>query len=469
MAQEANDKALEELLFGPSDGEDELDALLASDQGAAADQDDSLQLSPSEEDDEDMGDGGRSSPRMKVDEDDDEDGGAEEQEESAKPGPAKDAAATLKDLFGSDAEEEEEEGEEREEEEERRRRRRKKKRDRSQEGQPPRTEERDPEEAEAEQEPLGSATRSDDGGEVRIADQRIENLLLPRPPPDAKLFYVKLPNILGVEHEAFDRYTFEADDEDRVIEGPEGQKMKPLPPETIMRWRVVTDEHGHERHESNARFVRWSNGTVQLFLGGDEEVLDVDIQDIKKENYQIFASQPGSIQAHGTLDCKLFFTPSTIHSKSHQKLTMHLVKQSQQKARKVKLVSISKTDPEVEKRNKEEAEQDRIRQNQRKKEKGKAYGLTPDMLEEAELYDDDSDVDEKRILDAKHSSSPVRKRSRDSTPAKKRNRKTKDHLEDFINDEDEDGDSDDIDDWELNDAKRKRSSSSHRSNSDSDA
>jgi hypothetical protein len=32
---------------------------------------------------------------------------------------------------------------------------------------------------------------------------------------------------------------------------------------------------------------------------------------------------------------------------------MHLVKQSQQKARKVKLVSISKVDPEVEKRNKE--------------------------------------------------------------------------------------------------------------------
>jgi len=49
------------------------------------------------------------------------------------------------------------------------------------------------------------------------------------------LFYVKLPNILGVEHEAFDRYTFEADDEDRVIEGPEGCSLSSSPPPPLQQ------------------------------------------------------------------------------------------------------------------------------------------------------------------------------------------------------------------------------------------
>jgi RNA polymerase-associated protein LEO1 len=303
-----------------------------------------------------------------------------------------------------------------------------------------------------------------------------------------------------LDQRPFDRDTFEAADEDELVEGPEGQKMKPLPPETIMRWRYTTDKYGQQKRESNARFVRWSNGTVQLFLGGNEEVLDVDMQNITKENYHIFAKQKGSIKAHGRLDNKLFFTPSTLHSKSHQKLTMHLVKQSQQKARKVKLVSISTVDPEIEKRNKEALEQERIKQNQRKKEMNKSYGLTSNMLEEGEFDDDGSDVDEKRILDAKHSSSdPVRKRNREATTVVKRrsggggggrDRRSKENLDDFI-DDDSDGEGSDvnIDDWEMggggrgsdDDAesrKRRRSSSSSsssrrksgggRSDSDSD-
>lgn len=91
-----------------------------------------------------------------------------------------------------------------------------------------------------------------------------------------QLFYVKLPNILGLDQRPFDRDTFEAADEDELVEGPEGthcppacrapasrdrrlprlsdsgaalrtgQKMKPLPPETIMRWRLTTDKYGQQ-------------------------------------------------------------------------------------------------------------------------------------------------------------------------------------------------------------------------------
>lgn len=41
-------------------------------------------------------------------------------------------------------------------------------------------------------------------------------------------------------------------------------------PETVIRYRKVKDEHGKERIESNARIVRWSDGSTQLLIGGTE-------------------------------------------------------------------------------------------------------------------------------------------------------------------------------------------------------
>jgi RNA polymerase-associated protein LEO1 len=31
--------------------------------------------------------------------------------------------------------------------------------------------------------------------------------------------------------------------------------------ENTIRWRILKDEHGNERRESNAKIVRWSDGT----------------------------------------------------------------------------------------------------------------------------------------------------------------------------------------------------------------
>jgi hypothetical protein len=42
-----------------------------------------------------------------------------------------------------------------------------------------------------------------------------------------QLFYVKLPNILGLDQRPFDRDTFEAADEDELVEGPEGTTCLP--------------------------------------------------------------------------------------------------------------------------------------------------------------------------------------------------------------------------------------------------
>lgn len=48
-------------------------------------------------------------------------------------------------------------------------------------------------------------------------------------------------------------------------------------PETVIRFRKVRNEHGEERVESNARMVRWSDGSTSLLIG-DGEALQVSSQ-----------------------------------------------------------------------------------------------------------------------------------------------------------------------------------------------
>lgn len=43
--------------------------------------------------------------------------------------------------------------------------------------------------------------------------------------------------------------------------------------ENTIRWREFLDDEGNMKKESNARFVRWSDGSYSLHLGG--EIFDV--------------------------------------------------------------------------------------------------------------------------------------------------------------------------------------------------
>ena len=52
---------------------------------------------------------------------------------------------------------------------------------------------------------------------------------------------------------------------------------------------------GEQKYESNARFVRWSDGSLQLVLG--EEVLDTTNQDLARDHHYLFVRHQGLIQA----------------------------------------------------------------------------------------------------------------------------------------------------------------------------
>lgn len=91
--------------------------------------------------------------------------------------------------------------------------------------------------------------------------------------------FVKLPNFLSVEPKPYDPKTYEDELEDEETLDEEGRARLKLKVENTIRWRTAFDDEGNAFKESNARMVRWSDGSLSLHLGS--EIFDVHRQPLQ--------------------------------------------------------------------------------------------------------------------------------------------------------------------------------------------
>ncbi|KAG6753956.1 hypothetical protein POTOM_041964 [Populus tomentosa] len=238
---------------------------------------------------------------------------------------------------------------------------------------------------------------------------------------------IKVSNIMGIDPNQFDPKTYV--EEKTFVTDESGAQKRIRLENNIVRWRTVKNPDGSNSVESNARFVRWSDGSLQLLIGN--EVLDISVQDAQQDQTHLFLrhnkvtsqvcvyvignddillalsfslsftclefglitfygkvmlldiwivehavnppivlSLMSLLQSQGRILRKMRFMPSSLSSNSHRLLTA-LVDSRHRKAYKVKNC-ITDIDPEREKEEKEKAESQTIRANvllNRKREK----------------------------------------------------------------------------------------------------
>ncbi|XP_030938331.1 protein LEO1 homolog isoform X1 [Quercus robur] len=272
-----------------------------------------------------------------------------------------------------------------------------------------------------------------------------------RPPParPERMNMIKVSNIMGIDQKPFDPKTFV--EEDIFVTDESGSKKRIRLENNIVRWRTVRNPDGTTSRESNTRFVRWSDGSLQLLIGN--EVLDISVQDGQHDQSHLFLRHgKGILQSQGRILKKMRFMPSSLSSNSHRLLTA-LVDSRHKKVYKVKNC-ITDIDPEREKEEKEKAESQNIRANvllNRKREKvnrkytpnvDRRRQLSPGFLEDALDEDDETDYydsrrsrrrfeedlevearAEKRILNAKKSQGPKDIPRKSSLPTAKSSRR----------------------------------------------
>ncbi|KAL6580288.1 hypothetical protein OROMI_008312 [Orobanche minor] len=254
---------------------------------------------------------------------------------------------------------------------------------------------------------------------------------LQEPPAETeKMNMIKVSNVMGIDPKPFDPHTYM--DEDVYVTEESGSTKRIRLDNNVVRWRKVKNSNGttseydirqaegpgmeilhggkHNKtllfgFESNARFVEWSDGSMQLLIGN--EVLDISKQDAQHEHTHLFISHgKGVLQSQGRILTKMRFMPSSLFSNSHRLLTA-LVDSRHKKVYKVKNC-ITEIDPEMEKDKKEKAVNQSIKANEilsRKKEKvNRKYTqpirrerqLSPGFLEDALDEEDEQDYYESR-------------------------------------------------------------------------
>ncbi|MFH4978562.1 hypothetical protein AB6A40_005271 [Gnathostoma spinigerum] len=211
---------------------------------------------------------------------------------------------------------------------------------------------------------------------------------------DDGLYFLKVPNFLSIDSRPFDPDHFEDEyDEDDVMD-EEGRARLKLRVENTIRWRYTLNEEGELIKESNAKIVKWSDGTMGLYLGN--ELFDVSVQPMQKDNH-LFMRQGAGLQGHAVFKDKLVFRPHSTDSITHRKMTLSMADRSN-KSGKVKVVNAVGKDPESQKAELVRREEEKFRAQHRREAQQRRNrlrpvrhnpGLSASFLEER---DDDSDA-----------------------------------------------------------------------------
>lgn len=154
---------------------------------------------------------------------------------------------------------------------------------------------------------------------------------------------MKLPNFLSVETRPFDHETYEDEIDEEETLDEEGRARLKLKVENTIRWKDVFDDNGKVVKESNARFVRWSDGSMSLHLGS--EIFDVYKQPLQGDHNHLYIRQGTGLQGQAVFRTKLTFRPHSTESFTHRKMTMSLADRSQ-KTSGIKVLSQVGTNPD---------------------------------------------------------------------------------------------------------------------------
>jgi len=202
------------------------------------------------------------------------------------------------------------------------------------------------------------------------------------------IHFVRFPNFLSVEPRPFDieHYEDEAEEEDELDE--EGRTRLKLKVENTIRWRKVMDKTtGKETVQSNARIVKWSDGTQSLIVGNEK--FDVNTMPLLGDFNHLFIRQGTGLQGQAVFRTKLTFRPFSTNSLTHRKMMGRLAHRINHSQQKVKVIPVTTSDPNIERqkiiREAEEAgraEQRREAARQKVRERQMRKGISADYLED---------------------------------------------------------------------------------------
>lgn len=164
-----------------------------------------------------------------------------------------------------------------------------------------------------------------------IEQQELE-IALPRFPPaikpNEKLFLSRVPAFLQIDPHPFDSSEFlkSAEEGNKDADTSKSLRLK-TQAENTLRWKYGKGGDGSTvTKESNARFVKWSDGSLSLQLG--EELFDVIRKPVEDTSLALSHPEQEVLQTSGVLSENFSYVPTSTKSLTHKRLTEALAKRT---------------------------------------------------------------------------------------------------------------------------------------------
>ncbi|GAA5881574.1 hypothetical protein JCM3774_005354 [Rhodotorula dairenensis] len=236
-----------------------------------------------------------------------------------------------------------------------------------------------------------------DHDRVQMEEQQLVTAELPLAnlpvPAGGKVWHARMPNFLEIRSKPFDDREWDPKEEDlenaagaEMDQGEASQdvKQRMVPDENVIRWRWTKDQLGEVVKQSNARIVRWSDGSLSLQLGAElfDMTLTLDHSAVLSSSTasglpvppplnpvtagltaSSFDSSRGHgltyltarhaytgsvIEAHASVHGSIAFRPATIASQTHKRLAgMVAQRQAAAKGRSTMTAAMPVIDPEL--------------------------------------------------------------------------------------------------------------------------
>ncbi|CAJ0572552.1 unnamed protein product, partial [Mesorhabditis spiculigera] len=170
-----------------------------------------------------------------------------------------------------------------------------------------------------------------------------------------QVVFMRLPNFLSLEKKAFDPEDFSETEEDYVDE--EGRRHK-LKVGNVIRWRRVVKDDGTETRESNAKVVKWSDGTMSLRLG--TEYFDFGLAETNEFSH-LFLRQGTGLVSQAFFPDRVVFRPHSTNSKTHQNVTKTMAERTRRGAQ-IRMIANEGINPEKERQEVARKEEEKFRQ-----------------------------------------------------------------------------------------------------------
>ena len=199
---------------------------------------------------------------------------------------------------------------------------------------------------------------------------------VPAIPPcaDTKIV-VRMPTFMSVQDKVFDEWSHDDKAEEELFKGASA----------IIRWRYVRDEHGEVKldadgaplRESNARLVKFTDGSMQLVVG--DAVFDADllpasntytyVQVKTVPDDDLSSPAPACFDCTGSVTSRMGLKPSSLTSAVHRRMVSFMASQTVRlNATKVRMDR--HYNPERTKQSRLKEEEDRIKRERKLRAQG---------------------------------------------------------------------------------------------------